>query len=120
MIICDRGAIDAQVYTTSYDEWNQILQRNHLNETDLLRRYHTVVHMRTAPLNYYSQVNNIGIIRGENYEEAIRIDDEYAKVWSQHENYYSVDNSAADGFNGKFQRVKNIVENVMLNIVDDI
>ena len=75
VILCDRGVMDGQAYTTN-QVWQALLDETHWSTIQLRdRRYEAVIHMVTAAdgaAKFYSDANNEA--RYESVEEAIALD----------------------------------------------
>jgi len=75
----DRGLIDAFAYV---DNKNDIFD----GSNDLLfKRYDHVFHLEVAPIAGYTQANNKS--RTENHKEALFLENQLRKLWSDHKNY---------------------------------
>ncbi|KAI6172475.1 AAA-28 domain-containing protein [Aphelenchoides besseyi] len=108
IIICDRGGMDVKAYTLNESVWKEILKKTNLHQDDeLFKRYDCVIHLQTAPKEYYSTTNNP--YRRENHEQAIAINAKYAGLWQEHPSYFVVENYNAfnqnDGWIQKSEKV---------------
>ena len=86
IILCDRGAVDIKAYLGEED-YNRMLDENHLNNDDLLNEYDLVIHMITVAAeteNKYSNASNKA--RFEEAKEAIDLDKRTNEAWSKHKN----------------------------------
>lgn len=87
VILCDRGSVDVRAYLGE-DNYNKMLEENHLKNEDLLKEYDLVIHMITVAAdmeNRYSNSNNKA--RFEDPEEAIDVDNNIKSSWEKHPNY---------------------------------
>lgn len=87
VILCDRGSVDVRAYLGE-DNYNKMLEENHLKNEDLLNEYDLVIHMITVAAdmeNRYSNSNNKA--RFENPEEAIDVDNNIKIAWKNHHNF---------------------------------
>ena len=87
VILCDRGSVDVRAYLGE-DNYNKMLEENHLKNEDLLKEYDLVIHMITVAAdmeNRYSNSNNKA--RFEDPEEAIDVDNNIKLSWEKHPNY---------------------------------
>ena len=87
VILCDRGSVDVRAYLGE-DNYNKMLEENHLKNEDLLKEYDLVIHMITVAAdmeNRYSNSNNKA--RFEDPEEAIDVDNNIKSSWEKHHNY---------------------------------
>lgn len=87
VILCDRGLVDVRAYLGE-DNYNKMLEENHLKNEDLLKEYDLVIHMITVAAdmeNRYSNSNNKA--RFEDPEEAIDVDNNIKLSWEKHPNY---------------------------------
>ena len=93
VILCDRGVMDGQAYTTQ-EVWQALLDETHWSTIQLRdRRYEAVIHMVTAadgaPV-FYTDMNNEA--RYETVEEAIVLDKKLINSWVGHPQFTIVDN----------------------------
>ena len=90
LIVFDRGLVDNHCYLKD-DEFQEILDGQHMSEKDLLKRYDHVFHMECAAKGdpqWYSVDNNEA--RMENQEQAIALDDRILEVWKNHPDFVSI------------------------------
>jgi predicted ATPase len=86
IVLCDRGTVDSAAYWVGPgDVWSSV-GTSHSGE---LRRYHSVIHLRTptAP-DAYGRENPLRI---ESLEEAAAIDARIAEAWSAHPRKFVVE-----------------------------
>lgn len=102
VILCDRGTIDGGAYWTgSPDMWTSVGTRLQAQ----LARYSTVIHLRVpSTADGYNKSNPL---RLESAEEARRIDDRIANLWSAHPHRFTID--PAESFLTKATRVLNVL-----------
>ncbi len=104
VILCDRGAMDGQAYV-SKEEFGTMIAGLELTLHDICdRRYHAVIHLRTAALGkeeFYTLDNNEA--RKESPEEARELDQKTLEAWQRHHHPRVVDNST--GFDEKIERL---------------
>lgn len=89
VIIYDRGLLDNKAYITKYD-FDKLLREFEMNESDIYKRYDTIIHLNTSALleNAYTLENNKA--RSESKEEAIKLDEKTYYAWCLHPNCYTV------------------------------
>jgi predicted ATPase len=78
VILCDRGTVDGFAYWPGSDDF--YLQVGTTRDAELAR-YHTVIHLRTAPDGAYNYSNPL---RVESPAEARAIDDRILLAWQNH------------------------------------
>lgn len=104
VVLCDRGAMDGQAYIPT-DEFEELVKSLGLSLPDICeRRYHAVIHMRTAALGaeeFYTLENNSA--RKETVEEARELDQRTLEAWQRHHHPRTIDNST--GFEEKINRL---------------
>lgn len=104
VILFDRGAIEGEAYIPK-EEFAGLIKSFGFNYQDLCeRRYHAVMHMRTAALGapeHYSLENNK--TRTETLEYAIEVDQRILEAWQRHYHPRVIDNST--GFEEKLDRL---------------
>ena len=86
IILYDRGAVDVKAYLGN-DNYQRMLDENHLSNEELLNEYDLVIHMITVAAeteNKYS--NNTNKARFEEADEAIDLDKRTSEAWSKHHN----------------------------------
>lgn len=90
IILCDRGTVDGAAY------WpGNVAEFFASVGTDLeeqLRRYHSVIHLRTPPVD--GGYNRSNPLRVETAEQAAAIDERIAKMWERHPRRFVIDASA--------------------------
>lgn len=95
MVICDRGTMDASAFI-SKENWENILQRNGLNEIEIRdSRYNQVIHMVSASNGaepFYTVADHS--CRSEGIELARQLDQKAAQAWVGHPYFDVVDNSS--------------------------
>ncbi len=103
LIVCDRGTLDNKAYMTDL-EFNIMLSRMDIGETELRDQYDAVFHLVTAAKGaeqYYTTANNEA--RRETPEEAAVLDDKLIAAWTGHPHFRVIDNSS--DFEGKMKRL---------------
>ena len=86
IILYDRGTVDVKAYLGE-ENYQRMLEENHLNHQKLLDEYDLVIHMTTVAANMenrYSNSNNTA--RFEDSQEAIDVDNKITKAWKGHHN----------------------------------
>lgn len=86
VILYDRGTVDVKAYLGE-ENYNKMLEENHLNHQELMNEYDLVLHMVTVALdmeNRYSNSNNTA--RFEDSEGAIDVDRKISEAWKDHFN----------------------------------
>ena len=86
VILYDRGTVDVKAYLGE-ENYQRMLEENHLNNKDLLNEYDLVIHMITVAAdmqNRYSNSNNTA--RFEDSKEAIDLDKRTSDAWKEHPN----------------------------------
>ena len=86
VILYDRGAVDVKAYLGE-ENYNRMLEENHLKNEDLIKEYDLVIHMITVAAdleNRYSNNNNKA--RFEDSREAIDLDKRTSDAWKSHPN----------------------------------
>jgi len=105
VILCDRGVMDGQAYTSGEAEFEGMVQELGLSVHDICNnRYHAIMHMRTAAdgaEEYYTLENNGARI--ETPEEARMFDKKILEAWQRHHHPRVIDNST--DFEGKINRL---------------
>jgi hypothetical protein len=102
VILCDRGTVDGGAYWTgSPDMWTSVGTRLQAQ----LARYSVVIHLRVPTVDDGYNRNNP--LRLESAEEARRIDDRIANLWSAHPHRFTIE--AAESFLTKATRVLNVL-----------
>jgi CYTH domain-containing protein len=105
VILCDRGVIDGQAYTSGSEEFEGMVKDLGLSINSICNnRYHAVIHLRTAALGaeeFYTLSNNGA--RTETPEEARMFDQKILEAWQRHHHPRVVDNST--DFDGKIDRL---------------
>jgi predicted ATPase len=84
--LCDRGTLDGLAYWPSIEEqfWRQVGS----GRATELSRYRAVIHLRTPSAeNGYNYQNEL---RLETPEQAKKIDDHIAEIWSSHPRYVQI------------------------------
>lgn len=107
LIVCDRGTMDNKAYMTDI-EFEQILHKMNLNETELRDNYGAVFHLVTAAKGaeeFYTLSNNSA--RTETIEEATQLDDKLISAWTGHPHFRVIDN--ASDFENK---MKNLISEI--------
>lgn len=103
LILYDRGLLDNKAYV-SKEEFEQILNRFDVNESQLIDRYDLVIHLVTTANGaeqFYTLANNNA--RSETLEQAREIDELTLNAWIGHPRLKIIDNST--DFEGKVERV---------------
>lgn len=106
-ILYDRGILDGRAYIDD-QTFNELLNKNHLSETDVLTRYDLIIHLVTAAKGkeeFYTLLNNSA--RTETIEEARYQDTKAMESWRNHPNLRIVDNDTL--FDEKIKKVKNLI-----------
>lgn len=85
--ICDRGTLDGLAYWPGPAE--DFFSQLGTNKADELRRYSTVIHLRTPQVGY----NHQNPLRIESAEEAHAIDERIAQAWADHPNRVFIENA---------------------------
>ena len=103
LIVCDRGALDAEAYLDedACRKWHKILNKT---ATEMMAEYDAVFHLVTAAKGaeeFYTKANNGA--RMENILEAVDADARTLKAWTGHPHLRIIDNST--DFNGKMMRL---------------
>jgi predicted ATPase len=78
IIILDRSLIDGKAYCTP-QIWQQILDERNIKESELYNRYNALIHLDTAPREFYTTENNIR--RKDSYEEACALTEQTKQVY---------------------------------------
>jgi hypothetical protein len=102
IVLCDRGTVDGSAYWPGPDSLWPALGTT-LEEQ--LRRYDTVIHLRTPLLQH--GYNHLNPLRRESAAEAAAVDARLLDVWASHPHRFVVDASA--DFLVKAKRVLNII-----------
>lgn len=106
-ILYDRGLLDGRAYV-SKEEYQMILDKLGLKESEILASYDLVIHMVTAAIgkvSAYTTSNNKA--RTETVEEAKEKDNAVMESYSNHPNFFIVNNDC--NFDEKIERVCNII-----------
>lgn len=86
VILYDRGSVDVKAYLGE-ENYNKMLNKNHLTHEELINEYDMVIHMITVAAdmeNRYSNSNNAA--RFEDSKEAIDLDKRTNEAWQGHNN----------------------------------
>lgn len=103
VLICDRGLLDSRAYVTQ-EEFDRYSSLYGTNEDILRNSYDAVFHLVTAAKGakeHYAFDSNI--VRSENVDEAIRLDDDILSIWTGTPHLRVVDNST--DFDNKLARL---------------
>lgn len=105
LIVCDRGALDAEAYLTP-EQIRQFHEDCRVNKTstEMMEDYDAVFHLITAAkgaVEFYTTANNEA--RKESPEEAIIIDEKTSAAWTGHPHLRLIDNST--NFETKMQKL---------------
>lgn len=121
IVVCDRGPMDSSTYATP-ELWQQMMLSAGIDEATIMRRYDAVIHLVTSAKGaeeFYNTTSNALRLEQAN-EEGMRtaraLDEKVMQAWAPHPHHYAVDNST--DFDGKLQRVVNIVETIVGNNSD--
>lgn len=88
MVLCDRGTVDGHAYWPGPGDFWRSVGTTH---TEQLRRYRTVIHLRTPALgNGYNHDNPLRI---ETAKEAAEIDERIAKAWEGHPQRFFIEST---------------------------
>jgi CYTH domain-containing protein/thymidylate kinase len=104
VILCDRGTMDGQAYVSEEEFTNMVKDLGLSLHGICNRRYHAVMHLRTAALGaeaFYTLENNA--TRKETIEEARAIDQRTLEAWLRHHHPRVIDNGT--GFEEKIDRL---------------
>lgn len=105
VLLCDRGVIDGQAYTSGPEEFESMLKDLGLSINSVCNnRYHAVIHLRTAAFGaeeFYTLDNNNARI--ETPEKARLFDQKILEAWQRHHHPRVIDNST--NFDGKIERL---------------
>jgi predicted ATPase len=97
IILCDRGTVDGAAYWPGPESfWDEM----RTTEAAELERYHAVIHLRTPSDELGYDFSNP--LRVESPQEAARIDDRIAALWSSHPRWIEI--PAMDDFLAKARR----------------
>ncbi len=94
---CDRGLLSGKPYVGP-GEYEFLLKSKNISTEEALHRYKAVMHMRTAPEEFYTVANNIA--RTETYAEACVLDKGSLEAWQGHPNIQIIGNDYGS-FEGK-------------------
>ena len=106
-ILYDRGLLDGRAYVGN-EVFQEILNEIGITESEILSNYDLVIHMVTAAIGaekFYTTDNNTA--RTETPEEAREKDHATMESYSNHPNFYIVNN------NGTFDEKRQMVENII-------
>ena len=96
-VLCDRGLMDGSAYL-SKEQWEVLLNECGIYEQDIKEdRYDLVIHLTTAAdgaEDHYQCQNNVA--RDENIAVAIDVDRKIRAAWSNHPNYFLINNEVAN------------------------
>ena len=84
VLLYDRGSVDVRAYLGK-ENYEKMLEENHLTNDELLNEYDLVLHMITVAADYenrYTNSNNKA--RFEDSEEAINVDNNIKEAWEHH------------------------------------
>ncbi|RGO68111.1 hypothetical protein DXB08_23825 [Hungatella hathewayi] len=93
LIVCDRGALDAEAYLTS-EQIQEFHDQVALGSLQMMEDYDAVFHLVTAAkgaVEYYTTENNES--RKETPEQAAELDDKTIAAWTGHPHLRIIDNS---------------------------
>ena len=89
VILYDRGVLDNKAYFKNTEEFDYLMQKNELNEIDILDNYDLVIDLVSTAVcdeKKYTTKNNKA--RHESVEEARMLDYKTAMAWVGHENMF--------------------------------
>ncbi len=105
VILCDRGVMDGQAYTSGPEEFEGMIKDLSLSINSICNnRYHAIMHLRTAAdgaEEFYTLENNNA--RKETPEEARSFDKKVLEAWQRHHHPRVIDNST--NFDEKINRL---------------
>ncbi len=102
--LCDRGIADGAAYWP--DGHQAFFKAIGLSRSEIFRRYHTVIHLRT-PSVHLGYTNHTNLVRTESPEEAAALDMQIEKVWEGHPNRLVV--PATESFPEKLDQVTDLI-----------
>ena len=94
IILCDRGILDDKAYVTK-EEWQQLLKEFDTTDLNIMNRYDSIIHLRTAALGkeeFYTLDNNSA--RTETVDEARQKDKDTLASWLGHEKLKIIGNES--------------------------
>jgi predicted ATPase len=101
--LCDRGIPDGAAYWPEGEEG--FFASIGLPKSHVFSRYHTVIHLRTPPINFGYNHNNP--MRTESAEQAAALDNKIERIWAGHPNRFVV--PATETFTEKLDLVTNLI-----------
>lgn len=108
LIICDRGSMDGLAYWPGVpEEFFRAIQSNAEKE---YRRYDFVLHLDTAPQEFYDTENPI---RTESFSEAVEVNTRIHQAWSGHPQRIIIKHQS--DFVGKLNLCVQIVKSLLAN-----
>lgn len=111
IIICDRGLGDFKAYVEP-DDWELLLIGHRLEQEDVFKRYHHVVHLTSAAIGaeeHFTNENNPA--RNCPIDVARSLDRKTLGAWSGHPKHFEVDNST--DFDGKIAKAIESIESLI-------
>ncbi len=107
VIICDRAIMDG-LASSREEEFLSILKSHGVkSRVNGLSRYLAVLHLATAPREYYTTKNNAA--RSEGYERALKLGAKVLDAWKGASKLWTVENPTKGGFDAKKRTVLNYV-----------
>jgi hypothetical protein len=107
------------VFTKDDNQWEGILTKLKLTESDILNRYDVIIQLNTAPEEFYTKADNP--YRRENYEKAAAVNCKYKDVWRRHGRFHQIDDYDGHvldhpcGWDIKFARIYDVVRAEVLD-----
>jgi predicted ATPase len=110
LIICDRGSLDGCAYWPGPGPSRDFLTAVSSSLEKEVARYDWVIHLDTAPSNYFDLTNPL---RNETFEEAWKLNEKIKEAWSTHPQRVVIVNQDGDHFLEKLQRALFVVEKII-------
>ncbi len=106
LLVCDRGSLDGHAYWP--DPNSNFLDAVESSFEREFKRYDWVIHLDTAPIDFYDVSNPI---RVEGYEEALKLNEKVKSAWKNHPQRFVINNSGH--FVDKLYRATYVIDQIL-------
>ena len=110
VIFLDRTTIDQKAYTTT-EEWDELMTYFKTNEPRLFSRYPHVIHLETAPREFYTTENNL--LRDEGHEKAKALSEQVKNAYCGAEHLIIIPNAPDGDLDKKMAHFRRVVANLV-------
>ncbi len=106
VVVCDRGSLDSIAYWPGPE--SEFFQSLNSSLKEELSRYHWVIHLDTAPLEFFDTSNPI---RTESHQEALELNQKIKRAWREHPRRIIISHEVE--FLLKIGKAKNVIEKIV-------